>query len=381
MMKHTKYFKIIAVLIFSILLANCHSKEKQDLRRTITIYPSSNITHLYYNGIIKPIQESLVISPANGVISKMNFHYGDFVKKGDVLFTIHSPDMEREFREAITNYLRIKQAYLTSKKSMIGTEMLHKDKIISDQEYDSEKGQYQNNTLSYVEASTKLRQFLSYLPSFQEKFLTTETINLQEAVQVLQANMDDLTITAPAAGIVLFPEEKSSDDKQFQIGVEVKKNDSLVTIGNLNGLAITANVTENDINNIKPGRTVMLSFQSDLEMELRGKIISVAKQAKNTDNTSFSTFPVVIQVPSLTPAQIQKIRVGMNAKLDILIEQPPTIKIPITAVTEKDHRFYVNTILDDGKIISKEVITGTTSQYEVTILKGLNKGDRIVTND
>lgn len=375
-----KQIKVFVLILIGALLASCHSSKSHD-SQIITVYPSSNIRHLYYNGTIKPIQEHLVISPAAGVISKMSFHYGDIVKKDDVLLTIHSPDMEREFRESIANYLRAKQAYLNSKKSMVGTEMLYKEKIISEQEYESEKGQFQNNTLSFVEANTKIKQFLAYLPSFQEKFLEPNEINLNEAVKVLEANLDDLTITAPSSGIILFPTEKNSDEQQLAVGREVKKNDALMAIGNLSGLSVTANVTENDINSIKLGSTVILSLRSDLELDLRGAIVSIAKQARPGENSGFSTFPVVIQVAHLPPTVIQKIRVGMNTKLDVLLEDPPSIKIPITAVHQKDQKFYVDIVDANGHSIEQEILPGNTSQHEVTVLKGLKKGDRVVIHD
>lgn len=376
-----KRIKSLVLIIFCSFLTSCHSSKIDPTQQIVTVYPNSNIRHLYYNGTIKPIQEQLIISPAAGIISKMNFHYGDAVNRGDVLFTIHSPEMEREFRESIANYLRAKHAYLASKKSMGGTEMLYKEKIISEQEYESEKGQFQSNTLSFVEANTKIKQFLAYLPSFQENFLKPDAINLDEAVKILQANLDDLVITASSSGIILFPTEKSSDEHPFEVGMEVKKNDVLIAIGNLNGLSVTTNVTENDINSIKLGASVILSLQSELEMDLRGAIVSVARQARPGESTGFSTFPVVIQVPRLSKSAMQKIRVGMNVKLDILLEDPPSIKIPIIAIHQKDQKFYVDTLDANEHLVSKEVVPGSTSQHEVTILKGLNKGDRVVIHD
>ncbi len=378
MMKRIPTFIFI---VFCSFLASCHSDSKNHGQKIVTVCPRSQIRHLYYNGTMKPIHEQLVISPAVGVISKIGFHYGDAVRKGDVLFTIHSPEMEREFRESIANYLRVKQAYLASKKSMIGTQMLYKEKIISEQEYESETAQFQSNTLSFVEANIKIKQFLAYLPSFQEKFLETDEINLNEAVKILQANLDDLVITAPSSGIILLPTEKSSEEQQYQVGMEVKKNAALLSIGNLSGLSVTANVTENDINSIIPGSTVVLALQSELELDLRGRIISIAKQAKSEESSGFSTFPVVIQVPHLSKTAMQKIRVGMNAKLDIQLEDPPRIRIPITAIHQKDQNFYVKMLDAKEHIIKQKVVPGSTSENEITILKGLRKGDRIVVND
>lgn len=387
MNKQSLKFKIVRyffIIIASITLAACHSKEgaKKD-SHIITVYPKSNSTHLYYNGAIKPIQEDLIISPAAGVVSKINFHYGDFVKKGDLLLTIHSPEMEKEFRENISNYLRVKQTYLTSKKSMMGTEMLYKEKIISEQEYSNEKGQYQNNFLNYIEASNRIKQFLVFMPSYQQKTIDMSVSDMDEVKKFLQEDIQDLTLYAQTSGIILFPEEKSSDGvKELHAGSKIKRDDTLLDIGDLSGLSVTTNVSENEINRVKPGAKAVLSFASDLELELQGKIISVAKQAKNGENVGFSLFPVVIHVPKLDPNKLNKIRVGMNAKVDILIDEPPAIRIPIAAVFQKNDRSFVK-IKDPktGKILDREVNTGTTTQNEVVVLSGLSPGDKVMTND
>lgn len=376
--------RFLLLLLFAMVLSACGShKEKSSEPRVLSVYPKNTLFHLYYSGTIKPLEQELVISPASGIISKMSFHYGDFVKKGDVLFTLHSPELETEFREAISNYLRVKQSFLTSKKSMTGTEMLFKEKIISEQEYLSEQNQYRNNLLSYIEATTKLEQFLVNLPAYQQKIINLSNFDLEEAEKILQEKLEDLTIYAPTSGIILFPEEKTSDGmKELQVGSLFKKNDVLLEIGNLSGISISANVSENDINHLKPGVSVLITFSSESELELRGAIISIAKQAKNTENTGFSTFPVVIHVPKITDDQLQKIRVGMNAKLDILIEEGASIKIPIEAVYQKDNRNWVKKINpSNGKIQEVEVETGPTTQYEVTILKGIKQGDKVLLHD
>ncbi|MBA2655346.1 MAG: efflux RND transporter periplasmic adaptor subunit [Gammaproteobacteria bacterium] len=379
-----KMLPYFCALIVCILLAACHSQENAKKQTNIiTVNLRSSDAHLYYNGTIKPIQEDLIISPAGGVISKINFHYGDFVKKGDLLFTIHSQEMENEFRETISNYLRVKQSYLDSKKSIMGTEMLYNEKIISEQEYSNEKSQYHNNFLNFIDASNKLKHYLVFMPSSLQTTMDMSVSDTNGVSKILQENMQDLTIYAQTSGIVLFPEEKSSDGvKELHAGSRIKRDDVLLNIGDLSGLSVTANISENEVNRLKVGAPAILSFASDLELELRGKIVSIAKQAKNGENIGFSLFPVVIHIPQLPPDKLNKIRVGMNAKIDMVIEDPPAIRIPIAAVFQKDDRQWVK-IIDPKteKIIDREVKTGPTTQNEVMIQSGLHSGDRVIAND
>jgi HlyD family secretion protein len=374
-----KFFGIIILCIF--LIACDHQDRKR--QTIISVEKISTNKHIYYNGIIKPIHEQLIISPAGGVVSKINFHYGDFVSKNELLFTIHSPQIEDEFREVIGNYLRMKQAYLNGKKSLAGTEMLYKEKIVSEQEYLNEKNQFQVNFLNYIEASNKLKKYLVFIPSYKQELIDNSLSNFDAMSKILKESIEDLIISAPTSGIILFPEDRNSDNsKLLQIGSQIKKDEVLLDIGDLSGLSVTINATESDVNHLSLGLPVSLSFSSDLELELHGNIASIAKQAVDTTNNDFTLFPVTINILKINRGQLNKIRIGMNAKVDVLIQEPPAIKIPIESVFQKNDKFWV-TIFDPKthKRSNREVKTGETSLTDITILSGLNPGEKIIVDD
>lgn len=375
-------FRLLLIIFVSSIVA-CHSSDKSAKASTeITVAPKTEVLHLYYTGLIKPLQEELISAPASGTIKKVNFHYGDIVKRGQLLFTIHSPELENEFRDAMSQYLRAKQAYLNSQTNMQGTEDLHKEKIISDQEYFNEKSQYQNNLLGYIEASNKLQQLLKNIPQAQETIQNISLSNMDKVKKLLTQQFEDLAIYAKNAGIILFPNKSANDTmKEIQVGNELKKGEVALVLGNLSGINITTDVSEVDINRMRPGQRVRVSFTARPDLILQGMIISVARQAKDAENGSFTSFPVVVQVPTLSTAQIDNIRVGMSAKLDITIAEPPLIKIPINAVFQKLGKSWVKRIQDKGKTEEVEVETGTTSLDEVTILHGLMPGDKVILSD
>lgn len=370
----------ILVLVF-LLLTACH-KNKTNEKEALLIQPRSNDLHLFYQGYIKPIHEQLIISPTIGIISHINFHYGSYVKKGDLLFTIHSPEMENEFRDTISNFFKVKQAYLTSCKNMLGTEMLYKEKIISEQEYLSEQSQHQANYLNYLDAQRKLKQYQFFFPSYEQNIVNQSFTNLEDLKNILQQNLNDITVFSPSSGIILFPEDKNSNNnKLLQVGARIKKEDILLDIGDLSGLSVTTYVPENEINHLALGMPASLTFSSSFEIELTGRIVSIAKQAINSETNDFTLFPVDILVQNITSNQLKQIRIGMHTKIDILIKQPSTITIPISAVFQKDNKDYVTLINPLGKKIDRAVKTGATSLSDVTILNGLKSGDRILLGD
>mgnify|MGYP002624990643 CR=1 FL=1 len=157
----------------------------------------------------------------------------------------------------------------------------------------------------------------------------------------------------------------------------------MLTIGDLTGLATTINVSEININRIKVGAPVKITGDAFPGITLDGKVVTVSSQANpgTGDQASISLFAVQIKVPSITEKQRQTIKVGMTAKVEIDIKKPPQILLPINAVTQREQKTYVTVIDKDGKHKQVEVTTGETTTTDVTILKGLSVGDRVVVND
>src|SRR3990167_5730718 len=105
----TKYFKIIstyalmALTIFALVYVNKHRELK-----LFVVESRASVSALYYNGIVSPIPIYNVFSPVNGYVSKRYFSYGQYIKKGDLLFSIHSDDLGRDFNSALIEYLNAK---------------------------------------------------------------------------------------------------------------------------------------------------------------------------------------------------------------------------------------------------------------------------------
>jgi HlyD family secretion protein len=379
---------LLGNLLAVLLLFGCHSNQDEqgakDSKQVITVNKQPNIAHLYYNGVIKPIKDELIISPANGIVTKVNFQYGDTITKGQQLLTLNSIDLENEFREIFTSYLKAKQAYLNSMNNMRGVEELRKAQIISDQEYFNEKSQYQNGLLAYLDAQHKLEQIAKDVPEISHK-LNKLTLNDTQLIQaLLRERFNIAVIHAQSSGIVLFPENSNADNdnKQIHLGYEVKKGDVLLAIGDLSGIAINTEVNEIDVNRLYRGQKVKITLSSQPEELLHGEVISVARQAKSSGNGELAMFPIVIHVPELTPQQVQNVRIGMSAKADIIISEPVQIKIPINAVFDKSGHHWV-TIVDPSSGRKKAVVvtTGATTLHEVTILNGLKSGDKVINHD
>lgn len=391
----------ILILLLVMNLISCHSEkttEKTPLFTIVVVKPTTVPTQLYYSGIVAPINFYNIVSPTDAVITSLNFKYGQFVQQGNTLLTMNSTKLKSDYRTALSDYLKATEDYNNAKVNFQGTQALQQAKIISQQEYLSDKAQYDATVLAYLNARHTLSQLIKKIPGAKNtqleeieskdlaSFAKVSLGNVTMLNKILKIHTNDLPIIADREGVVLSPPkesaEGSSDDssKPLQVGSQVKEGQALVTIGDLSGIATTVSVSEMVINQIKVGQDVLVNITALPNLNLQGKVKAVGAQAQSTDQgqSGVATFPVTVEVAKITPAQMQLIRVGMTTKIQIMMQNPPQIMVPINAVMHGNNGYVVTILNAQGKKQNVPVTTGQTTADSVAILQGLHAGDRVV---
>src|SRR5580700_10602584 len=96
-------------------------------------------TRYYYTGLIQPLKTVVVTSPAEGVIEDMAFHYGDKVNAKQPLFTINSDKFQTDYKNALMQYIKAKTEFNNSRSQLTEAEFLHKNELISDDDFKSKQ--------------------------------------------------------------------------------------------------------------------------------------------------------------------------------------------------------------------------------------------------
>ncbi|MFT3741768.1 MAG: hypothetical protein QM752_03715 [Gammaproteobacteria bacterium] len=375
------------------LLSACHAKDiSSDAQSSgeyaVTAALKPSVNHVYYSGTLQPLQVYTVSSPVDGIVTELFFNYGDIVSKNQMLLNINSSKSQQDFATAITNYIKDKDQYMRNRTSFEGTEALYKAQIIDKQDFLSEKSQLQTSQLAYINSTQALKVFLKKNPTAPQNIEALSLGDVSHLQKILSQPLTKIAMMAPRGGIVLMPDKEGSggDDtmlggKAVGEGSEVKENQVLLGIGNIQGISTTISVSENDVNAIRVGQPTLLTSPALPGMLFYGKVANVGRQAKSSPN-AMATFNVKIVVPEITPLQRSLIRIGMTTKVDITIEAPPQIKVPIQAVTIINGQTFV-TVKDEKSDKTRQVPveTGTTDMNEVAILKGLNPGDKVIVRD
>lgn len=381
---------IVAYISHSLLsrknISPLNSKNISTTPPAMTAKEQTVKSQLFFSGEIAPLNVINIISPIDGTVSKLGFHYGQVIHKGQFLAEINSSKSENTYRDALTDYLKSKDTYINSRATYNSQQELYKDGLISRNDFESSRSQLENNQLGYRQAVYSLSNSINNITDnpVEQKNILNSLINLslgdKSVDKALSLQFSKLTLRSESSGIALFPDKDSGSGSGTTVhqGGDIKAGAVLVAIGNLSGVSVDISANEIDINKIIPGQKVMVTGVAFPKEKLHGYVDTVGSQAKaDMSGSGLPVFPVKVIVPNLTEAQQHIIHVGMTAEVTLDISAPKQIMIPIGAVTQTNQGNFV-TIIRQGKKQTVSVITGQTTLTQIAIMHGLEPGDTIV---
>ncbi|CAM2742011.1 efflux RND transporter periplasmic adaptor subunit [Legionella worsleiensis] len=376
------YLKTSISLILAGLLAACGG-EKQPKPGEVHSYkvtPQSLHKTLHFTGTIQPLHESTLTSPVVAVVESMNFHYGQMVKKGDVILTLNSNELQKQYNDTLTDYLKAKDSYSIAKAKFTGTQELWDAGLISKNNFLSEKSNVDTARVTLMQATRKFTELLEHMDEDNaQNFSALSLADFDKVKKILTANHHLIRLKAPSDGVMLYP-PKSGEDKLARIGVgsAVKAGQVLALVGDLKGISVEIDVPEIDIDKIRPGMSATISGVAFGKHQLKGTLVAVNAQASNTGGGGLPSFTAVVEVNSLTAEQQPWIKVGMSAAIELNVDSENQLLVPIAAVKREKGNSIVRLKLAQGTLEKRIVTTGPAQADSVVIESGLKEGDVVV---
>lgn len=376
--------RTVTIILCCLLLTACDKPKKNThSSRPYQVKTSDFTSDLLFSGEIKPLRLTAVTSPVDATILEKHFRFGQPVATGDVLIKLDSPQLENEFNEALTAYLREKENYETANTKFLGTENLWQAGLVPRNTYITEKSNLSTTHVSMIRARMKLDETIAKIDSDNlHKVKQLDISDIKAVETALNRQYNIISLRAKQSGVLLEPAKTSTDDskeKSIEIGSEVKQGQVVALIGNLDGISLNISIPEVNLEQVKPGQAVQITGVAFPGEILHGKITSVNSQASSAfgANNGLPTFDAQIQVEQLTEPQKKLIKVGMSATAKISMTRPNVITIPIQAVIDKQGRPFVQ--LQQGENIKEiPIVTGQASAGDVIVESGLKAGDNIV---
>jgi RND family efflux transporter MFP subunit len=253
---------------------------------------------------------------------------GDFIGKGQPLFTIYSQDLVTTERE-----------YLLAKKNAAALQT------------SAVSGVAEGSASLLNAAKQRLQQW--EVPS-------SEVAKLDETGEVIT----DLTFNSPVSGYIT---ERNALPNMY-----VQPETKLYTIADLSQVWVYAQIFQNDAGKIKPGDPAEVTLDAYPGRVFPGRVDYVLPQL----DMATRTLPVRLVFPN--PGL--KLRPGMYVNVTVKLPLGRQLVVPDSAVFHSGTKNLVFAYTGDGNIAPREVQLGARVGDRFVISKGLKTGEQIVTS-
>lgn len=322
--------------------------ETQIVTALVTVEPSHPVLSLAGKVSYGEDRYSKVSSALVGRVQKIHGQLGEFVKAGDLLVTIESPEIASAYSEFIKE---------------------HSDLFYAQRSYGLAKDLYEIKALPQKDLKQAENDFVKAKAEFRrarEKLLA-----LQVSKEELDKPIADQTITStyqirsPLSGTIV--------DRAVTPGQSVSgdPNQVLFTVADLNTVQVIADVYERDLGLVKIKQQATVSVEAYPETGFPATISAIGDVVDQTTRT--------IKLRAVVDNSDRKLKPGMFARLNVkLSESLPYPLIPQEAVLEIDGNMYVYVADGIHHYKKRPIKTGPPSSGQISVLNGLAAGETIV---
>lgn len=375
---------------------------------TLTLSPRHHSQGLALSGKVLPLHQINLGAPFNGKLGQLQVHYGDRVGAGQVLLTMDDSEAAIKYREAKaaaikahTHYLevayweegsevaranrsliRARMSLEKQRETFAETQRLLDKGIIPATEHDQARQQLANQELDFTNAEEELAAVVKKGDAENLEVARMELENAETKARLAEEELARAQVKAPVAGLVMKPpsggKEGQDSGKALEEGATYQKDQVLLAIGDLTGLAFDVKLDEIDVTRVQPGQGARITLDAFPGIQLLGEVQAIAPHAEDQSQGA-PAFTARVAVETIPADLRERILVGMSANVEILIhDNPAALLVPLAAVrAEGGKRFVYRRPAPGAAVEAVAVQTGFTTQNEVEILTGLAAGDLI----
>jgi membrane fusion protein, heavy metal efflux system len=337
-----------------------------------------------------PTREFDQHAPLSGRISKVEVSLGQFVKQGQVLVVVESPEMNQLAADLLQSKLSTESDYARQKTLMDDEvrqweakeelaeanykrlQRLQEDRIAAQKDVVQALADLKVAETRVVTAkenrdimlrALKTKIGLTELPIKQRlEMLGVDKAHVKEMLKS-QTTLESVPVVSMRSGLVTALSASA--------GQSIDPSVTLFTVSDLSHVWATANVYEDDMSRIKLGEKVVIKVHALSNETVEGRVSFVGNQV----DPATRTLPVRVELAN----PLLKLKPSMFAELYIQTSEPyPMIVLPNDAVVQKNGHTLVFTETAAG-FQPVFVKLGRSVGDDVEILEGLQEGQKVVT--
>jgi RND family efflux transporter MFP subunit len=307
--------------------------------------PTASAEEVVLPGNIQPFISSPIYARTDGYLKAWYFDIGAHVKKGQLLATIQTPEVDEQLSQArstlATAQANLELAQITSNRY----QSLLSKHAVAQQDVDNAVGNYSANK-AVVDADMANVRHFEALVSFEKVY-------------------------APFDGVIIARNTDIGD--LINSGSSTAPRTDLFDIAQPGTLRVYVNVPEEYSRGVKPGETgadiVLAEFPGQ---KFQGNLVRTAEAINATTRTLLAE--VDVQNPKGTLLS------GSYAEVHLKIPgQASTFLLPVNTLIFRSEKLHVG-VVKNGKVALTEVTPGHDFGAEIEVVAGLNANDQVIVN-
>jgi HlyD family secretion protein len=373
---------VAVAIIAAMVVVNLRKSRGEVIDITMTEVKRGDISRTVSgSGKIQPVTDVKIAARISAEIKKILVKEGEAVKQGQLLAELD--------RERYLAYVEQVQSQMSSAKAAVKK---------AEADYARVKNLFDKNLSSQSDLDAA------------EANKQSAASNLDQTRASLKQADDDLEklrLLSPIDGIVTKLYKEAGE---IAVGSQFSA-DIIMNVANLNDMEVLSEIDENEVVLVHIGDNTSIEVDAIPDTTFKGRVTEIAHMATTRGSGTqeqVTNFEVKIGVTS----NVEKLRPGMSATVDILTEtRPNVVYIPIQSVTARDLKAdslkaneskknkksvpagnesssekeskkvmtEVVFVVDGGTVKMVPVTTGISDDNNIEILSGLTEGQKVVT--
>jgi RND family efflux transporter MFP subunit len=317
---------------------------------------------------------------------------GSIVDSGQFVATLDRSEISNKIKDEETNLEKFESQMIKTKLDTSLTLRGARDELVN-LKYDLEQRQLELDQSKYEPPAT-IRQAQIALEKANRSFdqaqknyrlrldkaladmqeVTASYKQAQRKVEQMQALLEQFTIKAPKAGMVVYVRGWNGVKSGVGSSVNYWDNYTVAELPDLRQMISKTYVNEIDISKVKVGQKVKIGIDAFPDKSFSGKVTEVANIGEQLPNTNAKVFEVKIQVNEfdsiLRPSMTTKNTIETAVLDNVLF-------IPMEALFNDDSVSYVFR-KHGSSVIKQQVVAGLSNDNDIIIRAGLSKDDQVL---
>jgi HlyD family secretion protein len=345
-------FAVIVLVGAAVLFFGSSKSSKDEQLPKVKVKTGTIVDKALAVGTIEPEIEVSVKSKVSGVVKHIFVDVGQFVKAGQPLLEVKPDPTPLELADAKRQAQLAQVDVDNLKKDRTRQEILIRNKLISDKEYEDFQRLYDG-------AELRLK-------------IANEHVALMESGKVKIGDTEiESIVKAPIDGFVL--------NRTIEVGDPVTPQTSymegtvLMKMANMDRLLFKGLVDEIDVGKMKEGMEVEIKVGALPTDTVKGFLRKIWLKAQKKDNATM--FPIEILIPG---AKNSVLRAGYSANANIIIQRKNNVlTLPERVITFRNDSSFVKIPAGQNKDQEKLIKTGLSDAISIEVVSGLKEGEEV----